>query len=270
MKRGWISVWMLSVAGALAAEPVPVPLEGATDGIWKVEYTEAARKTFPVAEITTPELGQEQYAVVGEVRHQGVQGKGLLEMWNHFGDRSFFSRTVEDQGPMKALTGDSDWRSFALPFHKGEQPDPDKLVINVVLEGQGTVELRNLRLVAGSGWMRELHAGAWWGPRTSGIAGAVMGVSAGLLGSLLGFCMKSPRRHGLAGGCAWLMLGVGAVSWLVLVAALATSQPGYVVWLFVVLGLVGTGVGIDALRQLRKQRTEHELRRMDAADALGA
>jgi hypothetical protein len=190
-------------------------------------------------------------------------------MWNHFGERSFFSRTVEEKGPMKALTGDSDWRSFALPFHKGEEADPDKLVINVVLEGAGTVELRNLRLVPGTAWRDAMYPGSWWAPRTSGVLGALLGICAGLLGAVMGLSMKSPRGHGLAGVCAMFLLVSGVVSLTMAVVALAVGQPGYVSWLFLLFGGVGSAVGGNALRQVNQQRTQAELRRMDAADAAG-
>ena len=259
---------------AAVAEPVPIPTEGLddgvtvnADGVWRVEHTLAARKTFAITSVEKPVIGEEQYAVLGEVRYEGVQGKGVLELWNHFGDRSFFTRTVNDKGPLRAITGDSDWRAFALPFHKGEEPDPNKLMINVVLEGQGVVEVRNLHLEVGKGWMGGLYPGAWWAPRTSGIIGSVLGITAGLLGTIIGFCRKSPQWHGLAMGCCLLLLATGVVSLFGAVAGLVSHQPGYVYWLFLLFGVIGTWVGADALRQLRKQRTEHELRRMDAADA---
>jgi hypothetical protein len=46
------------------------------------------------------------------------------------------------------LTGDSDWRAFQLPafINDGSGRRPLKLTLNVVLPGEGTVELRSLKL----------------------------------------------------------------------------------------------------------------------------
>ncbi len=276
MSGRWLSVLLLGAAIGVsnAAEPVSIPridlpkaVTVSEEGVWAVRHDDAGPATFAVTTIAGPAIGQAQYAVVGEVRYSGVQGQGYLEMWNHFpGDKAFFTRTLAERGPLEAITGSSKWRPFALPFTKGTEPDPEKLVINTVLAGPGTVELRGLRLIAGSGWVNALHPGAWWSPRTTGVLGAVLGITCGLLGMLVGFGMRSPRRYGLANVTAAILCVLGAVSLVVLGVALMARQPFYVYWLFLLFGAIDLYVGADALRKVRKARTHDELRRMEAVD----
>jgi len=267
---------MLSVAAGMSAgaEPISMPREDlpeavtvSEEGVWRVAYDGATPATFAVTTITKPAIGRTQYAVVGEVRHVNVQGQGYLEMWNHFpGGGAYFSRTLAEQGPLRTITGSSEWRPFALPFTKGNEPDPEKLAVNVVLAGPGTVALRGLRLVPGGDWTRALHAGAWWSPRTTGLLGAVLGVACGLLGTLIGIGMGSPQRYGLANATAMVLCSLGAGSLFVLGLALLARQPFHVYWLFLLIGVIGLLVGGNAVRKVRGQRTRDELRRMDAAD----
>jgi hypothetical protein len=68
-------------------------------------------------------------------------------MWNHFGGKSFFSRTLGDGGPTVKITGSSDWRVFFLPFSHGQGMKPDRLEVNLVLPGKRTVTIPDVRLV---------------------------------------------------------------------------------------------------------------------------
>lgn len=122
----------------------------------RVKGTAGKLTMLHLFDLDAPVIDAEAYAVVGEVRHEGVKGDGYLEMWNHLpaekGGKeigaSFFSRTMGDSGPMGKLTGDSGWRPFQLPafINDGSGRRPLKLTLNVVLPGEGTVEVRALKL----------------------------------------------------------------------------------------------------------------------------
>ena len=75
-----------------------------------------------VLTVDEPGIRGPRYGIAGEVRHRDVQGNGYLEMWNVLPQGRFFTRTLAPEGPMKALSGSSDWRPFLLPFfnEKGE------------------------------------------------------------------------------------------------------------------------------------------------------
>ncbi|CAN5160261.1 hypothetical protein BH23VER1_BH23VER1_03370 [soil metagenome] len=115
----------------------------------ELERAEVRRETgttepLGIAALAAPPVTEPRYLVAGEVRYEDATG--YLEMWNVFGDERYFTRTLGETGPMAKLAGTSDWRPFMLPFNADPGMRPDRLEINVVLPGGGTVELRGLKL----------------------------------------------------------------------------------------------------------------------------
>ena len=120
----------------------------------------SANKTEPLRlrllAVPNPPVTANFYAVAGQVKYEGVDGVGYLEMWNTFPsnapggpERSFFSRTTgETMGDaMDGLRGTSDWRPVILPFNAaGAGARPTSLTVNLVLPAGGTVYLAPLRL----------------------------------------------------------------------------------------------------------------------------
>jgi hypothetical protein len=218
---------------------------------------------YPLVVIERPGVA-DRYAVKGRVRYARVRGTGFLEMWSVFGDGSrYFTRTLAGAGSLKAISGSSAWRGFALPFD-ADGSRPVRLEIALVLPSRGTVWVGPLTvgpLTAGSA-----STAAWWSDRTAGVAGAVIGVALGLLGAFVGWATTRGRSRRLVVGLS-LSLGVMGVVLLVgAVAALAASQP-YAVWFPLLLGgalltLVFGGAGLRA----RRSYSGLELRRMRAMD----
>lgn len=116
----------------------------------RLKVTNAGREAvaFTVLALSEPKVTQAVYAIGGQVRHDAVEGKAYLEMWNVFPDGGrYFSRTLAAAGPLKWIKGTSAWRPFLLPFRVAKgKARPAKLVVNVVLPGRGTVEVGPLRL----------------------------------------------------------------------------------------------------------------------------
>lgn len=270
----WLCVWGFGVLVGQGAERVVVmPVaegEGVTvsgDGVWRAEGRAGVVTTQRVAVVEKPEIGEASYAVVGEVRYEGVEGAGHLAMWNEFPERGrFFTKTVNRDGPLGELRGDADWRAFALPFHKGDEADPARLEIDLVLPGAGTVMIRNMELIPGARGLEAMHPGAWWTPVQNRFVHAGIGVTLGLLGGLFGVASARPGWHRTAVATAGVITGLGIIAAVAGCAALATGQPGYVhlpVWLVAVLGLI---LGLHGVRKANQFHTAHELRRMEAHD----
>lgn len=132
----------------------------------RITNQDATARTIPVFEIEEPGITASSYAIVGRLRTQDLAGKGYLEMWSHFpGGERYFSRTLEETGPMGHLSGSQDWREFVLPFHIGDVPmRPDKLAVNVFFAGRGVVELSPLRLVQYERLEKALGEVTWVAP----------------------------------------------------------------------------------------------------------
>jgi hypothetical protein len=77
-----------------------------------------------------------------------LQGKAYLEMWCEFADGpnkgEYFSR-----GLATPLTGTTDWASYETFFVLPNDRWPDRFKLNVVIEGKGTVWIKDTELLRG-------------------------------------------------------------------------------------------------------------------------
>lgn len=134
----------------LAADKLPknVKLHAAgklaKPAVVEVNASDTATQILDVAD---PKAPSHHYMLKGKVKYKGVDKTAYLEMWSHFADdKAYFSRTLGDQGPSMKIEGDSDWRDIAVTFVSKEDYLPTKLVVNVVLPGEGTIYLTTLTL----------------------------------------------------------------------------------------------------------------------------
>jgi hypothetical protein len=255
--RASLPLLLLALApGALAADPLgdrSFEVRGpATEQVWVVE---------------SPALSGDQYAITGSVAYDQVEGDAFLEMWSVFPDGSrYFSRTLDEQGPMAKLRGSSPARPFVLPFFlTPDSPRPLRLELNVVLPAGGRVVLRELRL--GSGGAATAAPGAWWSDQTAGWIGGAAGSAVGLLGAAIGtLCTLGRGRRFVMAGL--LALGVSGLALLAVgLVALALGQP-YAVWYpLVLMGVLDPVLAFSLLPTARRRFEEIELRRMQALDA---
>ncbi len=250
-----------AVAGAAA-----IPGQGPGGAAALQLRSPAAGASFHLVTIDHPAVAAPGYVVTGEVRYDGVEGQGYLEMWSVFPDGGrFFSRTLAPGGPLAALHGDSKWRHLQLPFLlNGTTQLPSRLEIDLVLPGQGTVwlgpmQLGRLPLVAPAG-------SAWWNGPSGNLAGALgslLGLVGGLAGVLAG--RGKARRLVLSLIVGMVAVGVG----LALLGGLATliAQPHDVWYPLVFVGGLSAVVGLSVLPAVRRRYAMEELRRIQARDA---
>jgi len=263
-----ISWARLKEAGGLGAgEIVPAGGEAPFERL-AVEGTGEA-STHTVATLTKPPITTSTYAIAGQVRCEGVEGQGYLEVWSHFPDGGrHFSRTMAARGPMGCLKGSAPWRRFVLPFHaKGGGPAPEKLVLNVVLPGRGRVELGQVALVEYAPGEDPLaQPGQWWGERTGGLIGGLLGASLGLLGAAVGLLAGRGLARGFVLGAMRAGVVVGLVALAVGIVAVVQSQPYAVYYPLLLVGLLCLVLPLGLLRTIRRRYEQLEFRKMEAQD----
>jgi hypothetical protein len=121
----------------LSQECVAVPGEG-----WSVVgHAQGAVRLFEV-----PSLQAEHCMLTfrASLRSEGLDGRAFLEMWVRLpGKGEFFSR-----GLNQPVRGTTDWVSCETPFHlkKGQKADLAKL--NLVVEGRGSVWIKEIELLS--------------------------------------------------------------------------------------------------------------------------
>jgi hypothetical protein len=221
-----------------------------------------------VVTVDEPGIRGPRYGVAGEVRYRDVHGAGYLEMWNLWPQAQLFTRTLAATGPMKALSGSSEWRPFLLPFFNepGAAP-PTRLIVNIALPGAGTVEVRSLRLMQFADDQNPLIGhGAWWDDRMGGLVGGSAGGVLGCLGALIGWLSSRGRARvfvlttlALMAGTSVLLLLAGALAWM-------RAQPYGVYYPLLLVGLLGIVIPLGLLPAIRRQYQDVELRRMQALD----
>jgi hypothetical protein len=70
-----------------------------------------------------------------------LEGTAFLEMWAHVGGGQYFSRGMND-----AVKGKTDWKIIQTPFLFQKGQKPDKVTLNVVINGKGTVWIDDIVL----------------------------------------------------------------------------------------------------------------------------
>jgi hypothetical protein len=270
-------VVLLALATLLAARAVPAGAETTLRALPDVSVSRDAPPGVHVLWTIAPHtLSEPAYAVVGTLAYEGVLGTGYLEMWSHFPDGSrYFSRTLAQEGPMRALRGTSAARAFVLPFVRGAAaPPPTKLVVNAVLPKGGAITVRGVRLVAYDaseglpGVAGSAVGHTWWGDRAAGLIGAVGGSLFGVVGVVLAFLVARGRARRFVMASLIVLLSLGAASLAAGFVALAQAQPYAVTFTLILLGALATLLSALQLHRARRRYLEIELRRMHAADAV--
>jgi hypothetical protein len=226
-------------------------------------------KTVRIVALEQPGVTSATYAITGEVRYDGVVGRGYLELLNFFPSGGpYFTRGM-GAGPMAPLTGRSGWRPFALPFfNQTGAPAPTRLELGVFLPGAGRVEMRRARLVqfaAGEDPLR--RAGAWWSDRDAGWVGGMLGALVGILLPLLRTLASSGRARGPVMATLHVLRALGVAAVVAGCFAWSRGQTYGVVYPLLLFGALVGGLSWWLLTVLRHQYEAIELRRMAAIDA---
>jgi hypothetical protein len=265
-----ISPAALAESGRLLGGQVVPPAEADGREVLRVEHRGEGPQVFNLFVLDEPPVAQPRYAIRGEVRYQDVDGEGYLEMWNYFADGGhYFTRTLGGVGLLQRITGTSGWRKFALPFRADElQQPPNRLEVNLVLAGSGTVELRGLSLVQYAAGEDPLRApGQWWGERTGGLVGGIGGGLLGCLGGLIGLLAGRSRGRRFVMFATAVLILVGAAALLAGVVAVALGQPYAVYYPLLLGGVLLVGILAPMRPKLRQRYEEMELRQIAALDA---
>lgn len=104
-----------------------------TEGKGSVRITTKHPTTVCLGEVDGLHVDNAQLLYKAKAKSQ-LDGVAFLEMWAHVGGGQYFSRGMND-----LIKGKSDWKSIQtlFMFQKGQRPD--KVTLNLVINGKGTV-----------------------------------------------------------------------------------------------------------------------------------
>jgi hypothetical protein len=110
-----------------------------TDAATKAEGKASVRietawpTTVCLGEVAGPDIENAQLFYRARVRTQ-LEGEAYLEMWVHLGGGQYFSRGLND-----TVKGRTDWKTIQTLFNFEKGQKPEKVTLNLVINGRGTV-----------------------------------------------------------------------------------------------------------------------------------
>jgi hypothetical protein len=294
-----IAIVMLSIADGFGAEPSVRLLdidwtslkkegrlqhgeiagdEGTHKQLLKIESPGPTAGGMPrvvsIAEIKVPPISKPVFMISGSVRYNGIEGTpnlehGFLEMWSLFPDGShYFSRTLDPVGPMGWISGSSDWRPVAIPFQLGpdpKSPRPDRLLLNFVLPGKGTVWLSDLTLTESDTLIFPGRSAAL-DYIVGGLIAALVAVV--LIAGALVTTILAARgiARGFVIGTAGAGIALGILLVVLGVVIAARGLPGAISHPLTIVGGLCAVASAVGLFLFRRRYVRFELRRMEAFD----
>jgi len=104
-----------------------------TEGKGSIKITTQWPTTICLGEVS--DLGVENAKLVYRAKLRSeLDGIAFLEMWAHVGGGQYFSKGMNDP-----ITDKSDWKSISVAFIFKKGQRPDKVTLNIVINGRGTV-----------------------------------------------------------------------------------------------------------------------------------
>ena len=119
---------------------VETDVNNPAEGQAAVKITTRWPTTVNLAEVDSPDIENATLIYAAKVKTQ-LEGTAFLEMWAHVGGGQYFSR-----GFQSTVGGDSDWKTIQTPFLFQQGQRPEKVTLNLVINGKGTVWIDDIVL----------------------------------------------------------------------------------------------------------------------------
>jgi len=129
--------------GVITQSGVELDKSVSSDGNGSLRVTAAGPTVVRLFEVGDLNIEDARLIYQAKVRTEGVTGQVFLEMWCHFpGKGEFFSR-----GLQTPLTGTTGWTTEETPFFLKKGEKPDRVKLNLVVNGQGKAWIDDIRLL---------------------------------------------------------------------------------------------------------------------------
>jgi len=110
------------------------------EGKGSIKITTRWPTTICLGEVSSLDIENAKLVYKAKVKSD-LDGTAFLEMWAHVGGGQYFSKGMND-----VVTQKTDWKTIQTPFlfQKGQRPD--KVTLNLVINGRGTVWIDDIVL----------------------------------------------------------------------------------------------------------------------------
>ena len=134
-----------NLEGIITQSGIQIDNAVSSDGNGSLRVTATKPIVVRLFEVGDIDIENARLIYQAKLRTEGVEGQVYLEMWCRFpGKGEFFSR-----GLQTPLTGTTDWTTEETPFFLKKGENPDNVKLNLVIDGQGTAWIDDIRLVKG-------------------------------------------------------------------------------------------------------------------------
>lgn len=113
-----------------------VKVEGASS----LKITTQWPTTVCLGEVAGPEIENAKLVYSAKVKTE-LDGTAFLEMWVQVGGGQFFSKGMNDVVSQK-----TDWKMIQTPFMLQKGQKPEKVTLNLVINGKGTIWIDDIAL----------------------------------------------------------------------------------------------------------------------------
>ena len=110
------------------------------EGKGSVKITTMWPTSVCLGEVTGLDIENAKLVYTAKVRSE-LEGTAFLEMWAHVGGGQYFSKGMND-----TIQGKSDWKTIQTPFMFQKGQKPDKVTLNIVINGKGTLWIDDIVL----------------------------------------------------------------------------------------------------------------------------
>jgi len=129
--------------GIVTRSSVVMDRDISSDGRGSLRITVTHPTVIRLLEVTDIDVENARLIYRASLRTENVEGKAYLDMRCHFPGRGeFFSKGIET-----GLTGTTDWVTEEISFLLKEGDNPDRVRLNLGIDGQGTVWIDDIRLL---------------------------------------------------------------------------------------------------------------------------
>ena len=110
------------------------------EGKGSIKITTRWPTTICLGEVTGLEIENAKLIYKAKVKSD-LDGTAFLEMWAHVWGGQYFSRGMND-----VVTQKTDWKTIQTPFFFQKGQRPDKVTLNLIINGRGTIWIDNIVL----------------------------------------------------------------------------------------------------------------------------
>lgn len=103
------------------------------EGKGSIKITTQWPTTICLGEVARLDIENAKLVYKAKVKSD-LDGSAYLEMWAHVGGRQYFSRGMND-----VVSRKSEWKIIQTPFLFQKDQRPEKVTLNLVINGKGTV-----------------------------------------------------------------------------------------------------------------------------------